>query len=187
MIERRPQPPRLFLAADKGPHFVQLCFLNLADYHRGRRSFHYQCGVHRVKCRRFFLRALITVIGLTPSTRAVSRTPLPLSALSTICRLTSGNRPVLRYRARKILRSQSTLLHRYRCAPFACRPYLTTSALPHSGHCTSTTATPSPAPSYFQQGLFSSINCFSTLPKKATEEVSSHPLQMVRRQHGGRV
>src|SRR5215510_8499230 len=42
-----------------------------------------------------FLRVLITVIGLTPSTRAVSRMPLPFSAMSTICRLTSGNRPVL--------------------------------------------------------------------------------------------
>src|SRR5262245_53921300 len=36
MIERRPQPPRVFLAADKGPHFVQLCFLHLVDYHRWR-------------------------------------------------------------------------------------------------------------------------------------------------------
>src|SRR5262245_1867167 len=42
----------------------------------------------------FFLRVLITVIGLTPSTRAVSRTPLPFSAMSIICRLTSGNRLV---------------------------------------------------------------------------------------------
>src|SRR5262249_45287846 len=41
-----------------------------------------------------FLAVLITVIGLMPSTRAVSRMPQPLSALSTICRLVSGNRPV---------------------------------------------------------------------------------------------
>jgi hypothetical protein len=36
---------------------------------------------------RFFLRVLITVIGLTPSTRAVSRMPLLLSAMSIICPL----------------------------------------------------------------------------------------------------
>ena len=33
-------------------------------------------------------------VGLTPSSRAVSRTPLPLSSISTTCRLTSGNRPL---------------------------------------------------------------------------------------------
>src|SRR5262249_41776386 len=47
-------------------------------------------------------------------------------------------------RSKKILRAQHTLLHRYRCSPFACRPYFTTSLLPHSGHCTSTTAPVSP-------------------------------------------
>ena len=34
MIQRLPQPSRLLLAADKGPHFVQLSFLDLADHHR---------------------------------------------------------------------------------------------------------------------------------------------------------
>ena len=43
-----------------------------------------------------------------------------------------------------IVRSHFELLHRYRCWPFACRPYFTTSGLPHSGHCTATTATAPP-------------------------------------------
>ena len=33
MIERPPQPPRVFLAADKRPHLVQLRLLHLADHH----------------------------------------------------------------------------------------------------------------------------------------------------------
>src|SRR5262249_27413615 len=33
MIKRRPQPPRVFLATDKGPHFVQLRFLDFVDHH----------------------------------------------------------------------------------------------------------------------------------------------------------
>jgi hypothetical protein len=54
-----------------------------------------------VKRWRFFLRVVITVIGLTPSTRAVSRMPLPLSAISIIYCLTSGTHPVLRYCSKK--------------------------------------------------------------------------------------
>ena|SRR2546430_2080510 len=34
MIQRFPEPPRLFLATDKEPHFVQLSFLDLADHYR---------------------------------------------------------------------------------------------------------------------------------------------------------
>src|SRR5262245_39429962 len=37
----------------------------------------------------FFFRVMITVLGLTPSTRAVSRMPLPFSAISTIRCLTA--------------------------------------------------------------------------------------------------
>src|SRR5216683_8456165 len=97
MIERPPQPARLFLATDKGPHFVQLRLLHLTNHHHGGCSLTTRCQgrVHLMERRRFFLRVLITVIGLTPSTRAVSRMPLPLSAMSTICRLTCGTHPVL--------------------------------------------------------------------------------------------
>jgi|SoiMethySBSTD1v2_1073268.scaffolds.fasta_scaffold432333_1 hypothetical protein len=97
MIQRFPQPPRRFLAADKRPHLVQLRLLHLLNHYFGfgflTRS--PQGRVHLVKRRRFFLRVEITVVGLIPSTRAVSRIPLPLSAMSTISRLTAGNRPVL--------------------------------------------------------------------------------------------
>jgi len=37
MIDRMPEPPRVLLAADKRPHFVQLHFLNLVDHHSGWR------------------------------------------------------------------------------------------------------------------------------------------------------
>jgi|SRR5581483_5489847 len=80
MIQRFPPPPRRFLAADKRPHFVQLSFFYLAEHHGGWCSFTstHKSGGHRVKRRGFFLRVVITVVGLTPSTRAVSRMPLPL-------------------------------------------------------------------------------------------------------------
>src|SRR4051794_3899363 len=97
MIQRLPEPPRLFLATDKGPHFVQLSFLHLANDHHGFYSLTrcHEGGVYLVELGRFFLSVVNTVVGLTPSTRAVSRMPLPLSAMSPICRLTSGSHPVL--------------------------------------------------------------------------------------------
>src|SRR5215831_14321103 len=165
MIQRLPQPPRMFLATHEGPHFVQLRFLDLTEHHPRwcslPRSPHH--GVHSVKRRRFFLRVLITVVGLTPSTRAVSRMPLPLSAISTICCLTSGTHPVLWYCRRKILRGQCRFVHRYRCAPLGCCPYFTTSQLPHAGHCTATTAT-FPPRSGDNRASFIPPNYFSTLP-----------------------
>jgi hypothetical protein len=96
MIQRLPEPPRLCFAAHKRPHLVQFGLCYLVNYHCGvysptswRKS-----GVHLVDLRDLFLSVVITVVGLTPSTRAVSRMPLPFSAMSTICRLTSGNRPL---------------------------------------------------------------------------------------------
>src|SRR5690348_12882711 len=97
MIQRSPQPPRVVLAADKRPPLVQFRRFHLANHHCGRCALtnNQKGGVHLVERPRFFLRALITVIGLTPSTRAVSRMPLPLSAISTICCLTPDTHPVL--------------------------------------------------------------------------------------------
>jgi len=94
MIERLSQPPRLFLAADKRPHFVYRRLLHLTNHHHGGCSLttRHQGRVHLIERRRFFLRMLITVIGQTPSTRAVSRMPLPLSARSITCRRISGTR-----------------------------------------------------------------------------------------------
>src|SRR5262249_56868879 len=97
MIQSLPQPPRLLLAADKGPHFIQLRFFHPVDEdHRCcSPTNRHASRVHLVERMRFFLRVVSTVVGLTPSTRAVSRMPLPLSAMSTICRLTSGTHPRL--------------------------------------------------------------------------------------------
>ena len=66
MIQRLLQPPRLFRAADKGPHFVYLRLLHLTDHHHGGCSLttRHQGRVHLIERRRFFLRVLITVIGL---------------------------------------------------------------------------------------------------------------------------
>jgi hypothetical protein len=114
MSQRLPQPPRRFLAADKGPHVVPLSFPDLADHHRGGGSFpsSHQRGVHGGQRRRFFLRVVSTVVGRTPRTRAVSRMPLPLSAISPICCLTSGSHPVWCYGSKKIRRWQCGVLHR---------------------------------------------------------------------------
>src|SRR5262245_5910259 len=95
MIKGSPQPAWLLLAADKGPHLVQLRLRYLVDRHRGcSLTTRPQGRVHLVERPRFFLSVVMTVVGLTLKTRAVSRMPLPLSAMSTICCLTSGNRPV---------------------------------------------------------------------------------------------
>ena len=66
-------------------HYSRCC--SLTNSHQG--------GIHLVGRMCFFLRVVSTVVGLTSSTRAVSRMPLPFSAIPTICRLTSGSRPVL--------------------------------------------------------------------------------------------
>ena len=47
--------------------------------------------IHRLRVRCLFFNALITVVGLTCNTRAVSRMPLAFMAISTICCLTSGD------------------------------------------------------------------------------------------------
>ena len=46
--------------------------------------------IHRLQLRPFFFSSLMTVVGLTCSTRAVSRIPLAFIAMSTICCLTSA-------------------------------------------------------------------------------------------------
>src|SRR5215475_9977955 len=58
--------------------------------------------IHRLQVRRLFFNSLITVVGLTCSTRAVSRMPLAFSAISTICCLTAGDCPASLYSSRKV-------------------------------------------------------------------------------------
>ena len=97
MIERSPQPSWVLLAANKRPHLIQFRRLHLTNYYCRCSSLtiSHKSRIHLAEIVRFFLSVVMTVVGLTPSTRAVSRMPLPLSAISTICRLTSGNLPVL--------------------------------------------------------------------------------------------
>ena len=49
--------------------------------------------IHRLQVRRLFCNSLMTVVGLTCNTRAVSRMPLAFKAISTICCLTAGDCP----------------------------------------------------------------------------------------------
>src|SRR5688572_24776957 len=51
----------------------------------------------RCGCRRLVFKVSMTVVGLIPSTRAVSRIPLPFKAISTICCLTTCRKPLCVY------------------------------------------------------------------------------------------
>src|SRR5215207_4989162 len=95
MINRMPQPALLGFAPHETPHLIHLCRFDAADLYRNRvgtAPFHDTC-VDWGERPGLFFNSPITVVGLTCSTRAISRTPLPLSVISTICRFTSGNRP----------------------------------------------------------------------------------------------
>src|SRR2546426_7555094 len=96
LIQRLPQAARLFFAADKGPPLVQFRLLHPVNPHLGFGFLtnSHKGGVHRLELRRFLLRVVITVVGLTPSTRAVSRIPLPFSVRSIICCFTGGMSPL---------------------------------------------------------------------------------------------
>lgn len=49
--------------------------------------------IDAVEWQALFFNSSITVVGLIRSTRALSRMPLPLSAMSTSCSLIAGHRP----------------------------------------------------------------------------------------------
>ena len=81
----------------KTPHFValraepttHLQLIYAPDFHLNLLGMHGRQHVmmHRLHLRRFFFNSLMTVVGLTGSTRAVSRLPLAFIAMSTICGL----------------------------------------------------------------------------------------------------
>jgi hypothetical protein len=50
--------------------------------------------IYRGERRLFFFKVLMTVVELIFNTRAVSRIPLPLRLMSTICSLIAGARPL---------------------------------------------------------------------------------------------
>src|ERR671918_362209 len=96
MVDRMPQPALIFFLTHEAPHFIQLRLLYLDDLygHLLYRQDLQQCVIDRLKGGFFFFNSLITVVGLIFKTRAVSRMPLPLSAISMIFCLISGNRPL---------------------------------------------------------------------------------------------
>ena len=84
----------------KTPHFVELGaeptthlqLIRAPDFHLdllGMQDRQHRM-IHRLQLRLFFFSSLMTVVGLTCSTRAVSRMPLAFIAMSTICCLTSA-------------------------------------------------------------------------------------------------
>src|SRR5262245_36021588 len=85
----------LFLA-NKRPYFIHFCFLNAPNdyFHLIRVQQREEAVMHTAERRFFFFSSLMTVVGLIFSTRAVSRMPLPLSAMSTMCSLISGLQPL---------------------------------------------------------------------------------------------
>src|SRR5262245_55821846 len=96
MIQRMPQPPCPLFSPDETPQFIELGGTwTRSEYH---------LGVDVLQHGGFFNMA-ITVVGLMCNTRAVSRTPLPLTAISTTWRRTSGTRPRSWYWRRKIRRA----------------------------------------------------------------------------------
>jgi len=96
VIDRMPQPALRILVPHIGPHLIDLRFLNPLDHHvhliRMQRVEEW-LG-HRGERRLLFFNVLMTVVGLIFNTRAVSRIPLPLRLMSTICALIAGARPL---------------------------------------------------------------------------------------------
>nr|WP_240761771.1 hypothetical protein [Nitrosococcus wardiae] len=85
-------PPLAWMGflSHKIPHFIDLRFLNPQHLH-----LYLLCSqtlqqreVDRLKAGLFFFSSMNTVQGLISKTRAISRIPLPLSAISMICCLT---------------------------------------------------------------------------------------------------
>jgi len=95
-LKRGPEPPRLSLFADQCPHLVHFGLFRHTDddghlirIHQGK-----EAVVHIAERGRFFFSVLMTVVELIFNTRAVSRMPRPLRAMSTICSWIAGQRPL---------------------------------------------------------------------------------------------
>src|SRR5262249_32006468 len=95
VINGVPQPALVRFVPDETPHLIHLRSLHTADLYRkrfGAASLNDTLG-DVLQSRGLFLNSLMTVFGLICNTRAISRTPLPLSVISTIWRFTGGKRP----------------------------------------------------------------------------------------------
>jgi len=91
-----PQPAWVAFVPDKRPHLIDLGFIDPLDHHIHivRMQGVEEWSIHRGECRFFFFNVLMTVVVLIFNTRAVSRIPLPLRLMSTICSLIAGARPL---------------------------------------------------------------------------------------------
>src|SRR5712691_3440270 len=95
VINGVPEPSRMRFRLHKTPHFValraepttHLQLIRAPDFHFDLRGMQgrQHAMIHQLQLRLFFFRSLMTVVGLTCSTRAVSRIPLAFMAMSTIC------------------------------------------------------------------------------------------------------
>src|SRR5215510_14605802 len=100
VINGVPEPSLIRFRWHKTPHFVELGaqptthlqLIRTPDFHLDLlRLYERQHPmIHWLQLRHFFFSSLMTVVGLTWSTRAVSRMPLAFIAMSTICCLTSA-------------------------------------------------------------------------------------------------
>jgi hypothetical protein len=101
MINSVPEPSWMRFPLHKTPHFVELgaqstthlkrirapdCHLDLRGMQDRQRRM-----IHRLQLRLFFFSSLMTEVGLTWSTRAVSRMPLAFIAMSMLCCFTSAD------------------------------------------------------------------------------------------------
>src|SRR5262245_55083813 len=101
MINGVPEPARIDFAAHVAPHLVELGTESSMYLQRIRTPYLHlhvrgmevrqDCLIHLLEVRGLFLSSFMTVVGLTGSTRAVSRMPLAFMAISTICCLPSGD------------------------------------------------------------------------------------------------
>src|SRR5688500_10839732 len=100
VINGVPKPAWIGFASHRTPHFIQfgtqptthLELIGTPDFHLHllRIQNRQHASIHRLELRFFFLSSLMTVVGPTWSTRAVSRMPLAFIAMSMICCLTSA-------------------------------------------------------------------------------------------------
>ena len=92
-VDGIPEPPLVFLVADEAPLLVRLDihrWVNeMPDFNVDALAAHVR--VHGDHLGGLFFSVAMTVPLPTPRTRAVSRMPLPLTAMSAICSLTPGS------------------------------------------------------------------------------------------------
>ena len=95
MSTRRPQPARRRFALHATPPLLHFCSLAPADLsrHRVGPAPCHDGFVDSGERAGLFFNSPLPVVGLTCSTRAIARTPLPLRGIATLCCFTVGRPP----------------------------------------------------------------------------------------------